>query len=186
MERSPAPSSLFPLLTAFVVLAAGACSPDRDPPPAENALEAEAETEAGVSVPAYSEEVRTEFHPPEGSDTRVTGVLRLLVPTQAVEEAEESPLVIHAELSGLEPGEYPWYVFGMPCGMEGDALVPVGAWEEEPSQAIPLRVPESGTVEVEAPVPELSARWTGAGNYSVRIFETLTMEEDSMLACANL
>ena len=185
MERSFIPKSPAFLLPILMV-AATACAQDQEASPPEDVMEAEAETEAGVEVPAYAEEVRTAFEPPAGSESDVTGVLRLMVPTQAVEDPEEAPLMIHAELSGLEPGEYPWYVFGMPCGMEGDALVPVGAWDEEPSQAIPLQVPEGGSVEVEAPVPELSERWTGAGNYSVRIFETLTMEEGSMVACANL
>lgn len=175
------------LLVAAATSTLGCAEPEDSALEEQDAMGA---TEAvdGATVPEFSEEVRTTFRPPEGAASDVRGTLRLLVPTQATEDAEDEPLVLHIEMAGLDPAEaYTAYVYGMPCDMEGDPLVPVGISPDDQREAPDLlQAEEDGTLEVELPVPDLRAMWVAAGNYSVRIFESVAMEEESLVACAVL
>lgn len=156
-------------------------------PPEASAMEAEAETEGGAEVPAFSEEVRTAFQPPADSATGVTGTLRLLVPTQEGADEGAGPARLHVELAGLAQGQHDWHVYDGPCGVEGGGLaLPLSATDDNPGVAGPLQADARGSVEAEVDAPPLDRLWTEAGNYSVRVFAGTGVDAGPVVACANL
>lgn len=170
---------------AFVtLLALGACAEDSDEaaPPDESAMEAEVEVD-GTTGPAFSEEVRTEFSAPEGSDSQARGTLRLLVP---VREAEDDDMRLRVELAGLTPGEHAWHIHAGPCGVDAPIEIPLSAPEGEESLAEPLTAGEDGTVVTEVAVPPLDQRWVEAGSYSVHVHRSTGAEHGPTVACATL
>jgi hypothetical protein len=181
----PLRTPLLVLVLLPALLLAGCGEPEAaELPPDADAMEAEVERD-GVEVPAFSEEVRTAFRPPEGSDADVRGTLRLLVPTEAA--PEDAALRLHVELAGLPPGEHGWHIYEGTCDMEGGGLaIPVSNAPGRDALAPPLQVGEDGTAEAEAAIPPLRDRWVDAGHYSVRVFEGAGVEAGPLLACARL
>ena len=148
----------------------------------ESAMEATTEA-AGTAGPAFSEEVRTEFRPLEGSDSAVTGTLRLLVPVQPAEA--EHPR-IHVELAGLTPGPHAWHIHGGPCDVDAPVEVPISTPAGEEQLADPLEAGPDGRVTAEVRVPALSQLWVEAGAYSVHVHERAGTDHGATVACAVL
>lgn len=176
-------------VTLLYVCALAGCGGGEPGVPLEaDAEEARVETEAGVEVPAFSEEVRTAFRPAAGPDGNAAGILKLLVPTEAVEPAAMEPMRIQVELTGLEAGPHAWAVWEGPCGTDGGGpLVPLSDLGEQEGLVAPLQVAEDGTAYAQVPVPPLRELWVDAGDYSVRVFgDADPTDPGSLVACAVL
>lgn len=149
----------------------------------ESAMEAEVEVNDEVTVPAYSEEVRTEFTAPEGAPSDARGTLRLLVP---VERLGDKPPKLHVRLAGLEPGPHAWHIHGAPCGVEAPVVVPLSATREMEAIHGPLEAGADGMAAAEVAVPPLRELWVEAGAYSVHVHERPGADHGPTVACAAL